>query len=113
MRSTDHTRFLRALGERIRGERARRGMSRKLLAKHAGISERYVTQLESGKGNVSIVLLRQITDALGIPLSRLFESDESSSAILARFSPAQLAEVYASLSAMFAGDASAARPHRV
>ena len=52
--------FLRAFGERIRGERARRGMSRKLLADHAGISERYLTQLESGKGNVSIVLLRHV-----------------------------------------------------
>src|SRR5438876_9047142 len=79
MKSDQRTRFLRALGERLRGERARRGMSRKLLAKHAGISERYVTQLESGKGNVSILLLKQIAAALSLPLARLFE-DESTSA---------------------------------
>jgi XRE family transcriptional regulator, aerobic/anaerobic benzoate catabolism transcriptional regulator len=71
----DRADFLRSLGERIRGERARRGISRKLLAKHAGISERYVTQLESGKGNISIVLLRQVATALGIPLGRLVEEE--------------------------------------
>jgi len=106
-------RFLSALGERVRGERARRGMSRKLLAKHAGISERYITQLESGKGNVSIVLLNQIATALGLPLSRLFGDDESPADFLARLSPAQLAETYASLSATFAGGASPARTRRV
>jgi XRE family transcriptional regulator, aerobic/anaerobic benzoate catabolism transcriptional regulator len=113
VKGTDRTRFLRVLGERVRGERARRGMSRKLLAKHAGISERYVTQLESGKGNVSIVLLKRIAESLGLPLSRLFENDEAPGAFLARLSPAQLAEAYASLSALFAGDGSVARSHRV
>ena len=106
-------RFLSALGERVRGERARRGMSRKLLAKHAGISERYITQLESGKGNVSIVLLKQIATALGLPLSRLFGDEEAPADFLARLSPAQLAETYASLSATFAGGASPARTRRV
>src|SRR4051794_39821266 len=51
MSTTTDSAFLRAFGDRIRAERARRGMSRKLLAHHAGISERYITQIESGKGN--------------------------------------------------------------
>ena len=72
----DDPEFLSAFGERIRGERARRGMSRKLLAHHAGISERYLTQLESGKANVSILLLRHIAAALGLPLSRLVLTPE-------------------------------------
>jgi XRE family aerobic/anaerobic benzoate catabolism transcriptional regulator len=67
--------FLRALGERVRSERAQRGLSRKSLAEQAGISERYVTQIESGKGNVSIALLRQVAVALGLPLSRLVEEE--------------------------------------
>ena len=70
--------FLHAFGDRIRAERARRGMSRKLLAHHAGMSERYITQIESGKGNISIVLLRHVAEALGLPLARLIE-DESPS----------------------------------
>ena len=72
--------FLRAFGERIRGERARRGMSRKLLADHAGISERYLTQLEAGKGNVSVLLLRHLAAALGLPMSRFFEDEAASPA---------------------------------
>ena len=51
--------FLEQLGQRVRTMRALRGMSRKTLAKVSGISERYIAQLESGKGNVSIVLLRR------------------------------------------------------
>lgn len=90
--------FLRAFGNRIRGERARRGMSRKLLAHHAGISERYLTQLESGKGNVSIVLLRHVADALGLPLGRLLEEPPSPEmAFLSRLTPAQLRGIYTSL----------------
>lgn len=81
--------FLRAFGERIRGERARRGMSRKLLAHHAGISERYLTQLESGKGNVSVLLLRHIAAALGVPMNRLV-AEETVQQFLARLTPDQL-----------------------
>jgi XRE family aerobic/anaerobic benzoate catabolism transcriptional regulator len=93
----DH--FLRAFGERLRGERARRGMSRKLLADHAKISERYVTQIESGKGNVSIAILRQIASALGVPMSKLVSEEPLSPEMefLARLSPAQLREAYETL----------------
>ncbi|HEX2834700.1 MAG TPA: helix-turn-helix transcriptional regulator [Thermoanaerobaculia bacterium] len=74
--------FLRQFGNRVRAERARRGMSRRLLAHHAGVSERYLTQLESGKGNVSIVLLRHIATALGLPLARLVEDEPAESALV-------------------------------
>src|ERR1700730_13912269 len=60
--------FLAHLGQRVRTMRALRGMSRKVLAKVSGISERYIAQLESGKGNVSIVLLRRGVNAMGGPL---------------------------------------------
>ncbi len=67
----DEDGFLRLLGERVRELRARRGMTRKLLAKDSGVSERYLAQLEGGQGNVSIVLLRKLAAALGVPLERL------------------------------------------
>ena len=44
--------------------RALCGMSRRQLARQSGISERYVAQIEAGKGNVSIVLLRRIVYAI-------------------------------------------------
>jgi XRE family aerobic/anaerobic benzoate catabolism transcriptional regulator len=111
--------YLREFGERVRGERARRGMSRKLLADHAGISERYLTQLESGKANVSIVILRHIAAALGIPLTRLVEGDPASPELtlatqfLSRLTPAQLKDAYGSLTAWYANDSKVSRAGRI
>lgn len=63
--------YLRLLGERVRETRARRGMTRKILARDSSVSERYLAQLETGQGNISILLLRQIANALDIPLETL------------------------------------------
>ena len=70
------TGFLEQLGQRVRTMRALRGMSRKVLAKVSGISERYIAQLESGKGNVSIVLLRRVANAMAAHLEDLIPSGE-------------------------------------
>src|SRR6202521_5887400 len=70
--------FLAHLGQRVRTMRALRGMSRKVLAKVSGISERYIAQLESGKGNVSIVLLRRVSNAMGAHLEDLIPAAEPS-----------------------------------
>jgi XRE family transcriptional regulator, aerobic/anaerobic benzoate catabolism transcriptional regulator len=70
--------FLEQLGQRVRTMRALRGMSRKVLAKVSGISERYIAQLESGKGNVSIVLLRRVSNAMGAHLEDLIPAAEPS-----------------------------------
>ena len=68
--------FLEQLGQRVRTMRALRGMSRKVLAKVSGISERYIAQLESGKGNVSIVLLRRVSHAMGAHLEDLIPTTD-------------------------------------
>ncbi|HZF24587.1 MAG TPA: helix-turn-helix transcriptional regulator [Burkholderiales bacterium] len=75
--SADHAAFLQKLGERVRETRARRGMTRRILARDSGVSERYLAQLEAGQGNVSVLLLRQIGDALGIPLNDLLRDDDN------------------------------------
>src|SRR5258707_15515096 len=67
--------YLAALGDRVREARARRGMSRKLLARDSEVSERYLAQLEAGHGNVSILLLRQIATALNLSLTELLAED--------------------------------------
>lgn len=68
--------FLEQLGQRVRTMRALRGMSRKVLARVSGISERYIAQLEGGKGNVSIVLLRRVSNAMGAHLEDLIPDGE-------------------------------------
>lgn len=52
--------FLAQLGDRVREMRAQHGLSRRELARRASMSERYVAQIEAGKGNVSIVRLLRI-----------------------------------------------------
>ncbi len=71
--------FLSWVGNRIREARARRGMTRKQLAAEADVSERHLAQLESGEGNISIVLLRRITAALNVSLSDLFMAEAAQS----------------------------------
>ncbi|MDM7951535.1 helix-turn-helix transcriptional regulator [Hydrogenophaga sp.] len=63
--------FLVALGERVRKLRARRGMTRKAVAVAADVSERHLANLEYGEGNVSILLLLQVAQALQSPLAEL------------------------------------------
>jgi XRE family aerobic/anaerobic benzoate catabolism transcriptional regulator len=76
MTDNPETSFLEQLGQRVRTMRALRGMSRKVLAKVSGISERYIAQLESGKGNVSIVLLRRVSHAMGAHVEDLIPATE-------------------------------------
>ena len=68
--------FLDELGAKVKVARARRGMSRKLVSEISGVSPRYIAQLENGKGNISVVLLRQISQAIGVPLETLFSDIE-------------------------------------
>jgi len=63
--------FLKLLGDRVREARTRRGMTRKILARDSGVSERYLAQLETGQGNISILLLRDIARALDVPVEAL------------------------------------------
>lgn len=67
--------FLLFLGKRVRELRNRRGMTRKMVAREAEVSERHLAQIESGEGNVSIVLLRRIASALSVSLAELFAAE--------------------------------------
>src|ERR1700728_4033524 len=109
------TGFLEQLGQRVRTMRALRGMSRKVLAKVSGISERYIAQLESGKGNVSIVLLRRVSNAMGAHLEDLIPSAEPAPDwpvirdLVRKATPNQIAQAREIL-AGHGGGASAQRP---
>jgi XRE family aerobic/anaerobic benzoate catabolism transcriptional regulator len=68
---------LAELGERIRKMRVLRGMSRKILSKASGLSERYIALMESGGGNVSIMLLWRLANGMGAKLEDLIPSADS------------------------------------
>lgn len=71
--------FLLALGERVRNLRSRRGMTRKAVARAAGVSERHLANLEYGTGNASILVLLQVAQALQCELSELLGDVTTSS----------------------------------
>jgi XRE family transcriptional regulator, aerobic/anaerobic benzoate catabolism transcriptional regulator len=73
--AADDAVFLQALGQRMRLLRARRGMTRRILAAQSGVSERYISAVESGTGNGSILLLRALAGALNVGLRALLEDE--------------------------------------
>jgi XRE family aerobic/anaerobic benzoate catabolism transcriptional regulator len=68
---------LEALGKRIRQLRNSKRLSRKALSQIADVSERHLAQLETGKGNISVVLLSRIAMALQSNLGEIFRSEYS------------------------------------
>ena len=63
--------YLARLGERVRAWRTEHAMTRKTLALASGVSERYLAQLESGQGNISVLLLRKLAHAMQVPVELL------------------------------------------
>lgn len=68
--------YLARLGERVRAWRSEQGMTRKALSEASGVSERYLAQLECGQGNMSVLLLRKVARAMGVPVERLVAEEE-------------------------------------
>lgn len=68
---SDTDAYVRAIGQRVRGARARRGMTRKDLSRDSDISLRYLAQLETGQANISVNLLLRIGQAMNLDIHEL------------------------------------------
>jgi XRE family transcriptional regulator, aerobic/anaerobic benzoate catabolism transcriptional regulator len=73
--AADEADFLQKVGRRVRELREQRGITRRHLAAEADVSERYLGQLETGEGNISIMLLRRVAVALKAPIHELLETE--------------------------------------
>jgi XRE family transcriptional regulator, aerobic/anaerobic benzoate catabolism transcriptional regulator len=97
---------LAELAARVRAWRARRGMTRKQLAQDSGLSERFLADVEGGKGNVSVNSLVAVAGALNITILELLQDSRPAiaraQALLAHLDDAQLDEAYALLAGSFA-----------
>jgi XRE family transcriptional regulator, aerobic/anaerobic benzoate catabolism transcriptional regulator len=71
-----HDDITRAIGARVRDGRARLAMSRKSLAATAGVSERYLHQLETGTANASVGILVRVAEALQLDFAVLVTGGE-------------------------------------
>jgi XRE family aerobic/anaerobic benzoate catabolism transcriptional regulator len=67
--------YLGRLGERVRAWRTEHGMTRRALAAASSVSERYLAQLEAGRGNISVLLLRRVARAMSVPVEHLVRED--------------------------------------
>jgi XRE family transcriptional regulator, aerobic/anaerobic benzoate catabolism transcriptional regulator len=106
MTDSDPKVTLAELGARVRAWRARRGMTRKQLAADSGLSERFLADVESGKGNVSINSLEAAARALNITILELLQDAPRPAlarvqGLLARLDDAQLDQAYTLLAGTF------------
>ena len=109
---------LSELGGRVRAWRARRGMTRKQLAADSGLSERFLADVESGKGNVSINSLEAAARALNISILELLQDSARPAlarvqGLLARLDETQLDQAYSLLGNTFGLGDSQGRERRV
>jgi XRE family aerobic/anaerobic benzoate catabolism transcriptional regulator len=71
------TAYLSLLGDRVRAWRSEHGMTRRALSAASGVSERYLAQLEAGEGNITVLLLRKVARAMGVPVESLVREGEA------------------------------------
>jgi XRE family aerobic/anaerobic benzoate catabolism transcriptional regulator len=105
---TDHDSraTLSELGARVRAWRARRGMTRKQLAADSGLSERFLADVEGGKGNVSINSLEAAARALNITILELLQDAPKPAlarvhGLLTHLDDSQLDQAYSLLAGSF------------
>lgn len=65
--------MLQIVGARVRALRENKRLSRRELTQSSGVSERFLAQLESGHGNISLSRLADVSDALGTTPGALLE----------------------------------------
>tara|TARA_R110002126_G_scaffold64569_2_gene165372 strand:- start:1075 stop:1962 length:888 start_codon:yes stop_codon:yes gene_type:complete len=67
--------LIQRLAQRVREARKAQKLPRRTLSDRSGVSPRYLAQLETGQGNISILLLARVADALGVSVSALLADD--------------------------------------
>ena len=70
-------RLLEALGRRARARRLEKGWTIRDVAEKSGVSPRFLVQLESGRGNISVLRLADVAHALNTSLSVLLADDDA------------------------------------
>jgi XRE family transcriptional regulator, aerobic/anaerobic benzoate catabolism transcriptional regulator len=72
-----HQALLTTVGARVRALRERQNLSRRELSEKSGLSERFLAQLEGGKGNISLARFADVAEALGTTPAELLAGASS------------------------------------
>ena len=112
--------YLQQLGIRLREARIRRSLTQVQLAKMCDLSSRFVAKMEAGVGNISIVRLRELAQALEVPIESLAAENapaspafEQSTSFLKKLPPSDLDNAHRLLLERFSGVPSALRASRI
>ena len=80
------------IGRRLRTIRTRLGMSQRHLARVSGVANATISQIEAGRLNPTVSMLKKVLDGIPMPLSEFFADDfEASDRIF--FRAADLTEI--------------------
>ncbi len=74
-REREHEGLLRDLGRAVRARREGLSLTRRALGERAAVSERFLAELEGGRGNVSVTRLQDIALALGTSAAELLSAE--------------------------------------
>lgn len=75
--ASHHAVALRALGRSVRVRRTERELTLHALSERAGVSERFLSQLEAGRGNISVARLCDVARALGTSAAELLKDADA------------------------------------
>lgn len=65
--------YTKKLGREIASRRVRIGLSQENLAGESGINQGYLSEIETGKANPSILYLKKLSEILGVELWELLK----------------------------------------
>src|SRR5262252_10373836 len=75
--------LLHQIGTLVRTRRTSMGWTLREIAERSGVSSRFLSDLESGKGNISVARLADVARALDVSLVSLIPSEENRGPIIA------------------------------
>lgn len=70
-----NSRLLQRIGARLRAGRSAKGMSQEDVALAADLDRSFVSGLERGEFNVSVLVLARVAKVVGVRLGSLFEGE--------------------------------------
>ncbi len=88
---TANSDIAKSVGDRVRSLRRTAGLSRKRLATVAGVSERYLADLETGQANASVGLLARLADALSLDVASFLPPPRSTNGAASQAVAARMA----------------------
>lgn len=101
-RTAAASKMLSRVGKRVELIRNRRALTRKRLAELSGVSLAYLARLEAGHGNISLQLLQQVAQSLGVRMDTLLSEDPNDNfdlIVISEFLRGQSAESLAKIRA--------------